>query len=110
MELQYIKALEGTVGGFNYDNCLRNKALIESKSENKSSLQYTKTGTTICGVVFKVSYLLIIKLGYRMEYASQQIPDLLEELQSVTRTASRFIIWRQISTLAELVLPPIAIT
>jgi hypothetical protein len=58
MELQYIKALEGQVGGFNYDNCLRNKALIESKADNKSSLQYTKTGTTICGVVFKVSYPL----------------------------------------------------
>ena len=53
MELQYIKALETQVGGFNYDNCLRNKALIESKQDNKSSLQYTKTGTTICGVVFK---------------------------------------------------------
>ena len=78
MELQYIKALEGQVGGFNYDNCLRNKALIESKIDNKSSLQYTKTGTTICGVVFKVSKPTFqIKLGYRMESALLPIPDRL---------------------------------
>lgn len=81
MELQYIKALESTVGGFNYDNCLRNRALIESKTDNKSSLSYTKTGTTICGVVFKVSTPFSKnKLGYRMEFASQLIPDLLEEI------------------------------
>jgi len=40
-------------GGFNYDNCLRNKALTESKATNAQ--KFMKTGTTICGVVFKVS-------------------------------------------------------
>lgn len=41
------------VGGFNYDNCLRNKALTEAKPGNQQ--KYTKTGTTICGLVIKVS-------------------------------------------------------
>ena len=76
MELQYIKALEGQVGGFNYDNCLRNRALIESKTENKTSLQYTKTGTTICGVVFKVSTTLFkinLVIGWSMHCCRYQI-------------------------------------
>ena len=111
MELQYIKALEGQVGGFNYDNCLRNKALIESKTENKTSLQYTKTGTTICGVVFKVSINNFQnKLGYRMEYALLPIPGLQVVPLSETKIASKFIILPQISILAELVLLLIAIT
>lgn len=42
------------LGGFNYDNCLRNTALqAQTKVAHKQS--YTKTGTTICGVVFNVS-------------------------------------------------------
>lgn len=32
MELSYMESLP--VGGFNYDNCLRNKALAESKVGN----------------------------------------------------------------------------
>ena len=56
MELNYLKTLEKESGGFNYDNSIRNDALIASKPENQKSLQYTKTGTTICGVVFKVSF------------------------------------------------------
>jgi hypothetical protein len=56
MELNYLKTLQKESGGFNYDNSIRNTAMIASKPlENKSSLSYTKTGTTICGVVFKVS-------------------------------------------------------
>jgi hypothetical protein len=51
MDLSYMKSLP--TGGFNYDNCLRNKALAESKAGNK--VKTMKTGTTICGVVFKVS-------------------------------------------------------
>ena len=42
------------LGGFNYDNCFRNKALEANLGEGKQ-LSYTKTGTTICGIVFKVS-------------------------------------------------------
>lgn len=55
MELNYLKAIQKESGGFNYDNSIRNEALISSKPENQKSLSYTKTGTTICGVVFKVS-------------------------------------------------------
>ena len=42
------------LGGFNYDNCLRNKAL-EANLKPEKQLKFTKTGTTICGVVFAVS-------------------------------------------------------
>jgi hypothetical protein len=60
MELPYLKTLEKESGGFNYDNSIRNHALIASRPGNISSLSYTKTGTTICGVVFKVSALFSI--------------------------------------------------
>jgi len=39
------------LGGFNYDNCLRNKAL-EANLKPDKKLKFTKTGTTICGCVF----------------------------------------------------------
>ena len=42
-------------GGFNYDNCLRNKALLEKG--NFKVPGNMKTGTTICGVIFKVQDL-----------------------------------------------------
>lgn len=51
MELAYMKSLP--LGGFNYDNCLRNKALEQSKQGNQ--VKTMKTGTTICGVIFNVS-------------------------------------------------------
>ena len=51
MELKYIDALPKT--GFNYDNCLRNKALLATNPNKAHQLSYTKTGTTICGVIFK---------------------------------------------------------
>ena len=51
MELGYMEALP--LGGFNYDNCLRNNALAQAKPDSK--IKYTKTGTTICGMIFKVS-------------------------------------------------------
>lgn len=57
MELGYLDAMPK--GGFNYDNCLRNKALLEAATDPKNSkLQYTKTGTTICGCVFKDGVVL----------------------------------------------------
>ena len=52
MELNYVNTLP--LGGFNYDNCLRNKALEANPSKDKK-LSYTKTGTTICGIIFDVS-------------------------------------------------------
>ena len=51
-ELNYLDQVP--LGGFNYDNCLRNTALeTQTNMAHKSS--YTKTGTTICGVIFQVS-------------------------------------------------------
>ena len=52
MELNYINSLP--LGGFNYDNCLRNKALEANLGADKK-LSFTKTGTTICGIIFDVS-------------------------------------------------------
>jgi len=52
MNTEYMNSLP--VGGFNYDNCIRNKALQETAAGG-GKLSYMKTGTTICGVVFKVS-------------------------------------------------------
>ena len=45
-------------GGFNYDNCIRNKALMESNPAATGKMTYTKTGTTICGCVFKDGVVL----------------------------------------------------
>ena len=53
------------VGGFNYDNCLRNHALENAKPGEMAKDKFMKTGTTICGVVFKVRRILnILILNY----------------------------------------------
>ena len=52
VELNYLQAVP--LGGFNYDNCIRNTAL-EAHAKNNIKHSFTKTGTTICGVVFNVS-------------------------------------------------------
>jgi invasion protein IalB len=52
MELSYLSTLPQ--GGFNFDNCIRNKALAES-SAMSTPVKTMKTGTTICGIIFKVS-------------------------------------------------------
>lgn len=52
MELNYLGTLPQ--GGFNFDMCIRNKALAES-SAMSTPVKTMKTGTTICGVIFKVS-------------------------------------------------------
>ena len=52
MELDYLKTLP--LGGFNYDNSIRNRALTESGIAQAPKTM--KTGTTICGVLFKVSH------------------------------------------------------
>ena len=52
MELNYINALPQ--GGFNYDNCIRNTALMAQTKLGQKSMSHMKTGTTICGVIFNV--------------------------------------------------------
>ena len=59
VELNYLEQVP--LGGFNYDNCLRNTAL-ESQTNMKHKTSYTKTGTTICGVIFNVSMLTVAKI------------------------------------------------
>ena len=51
MELNYLSSLPQ--GGFNFDMAIRNKALAESGSMSQP-VKTMKTGTTICGVIFKV--------------------------------------------------------
>ena len=42
--------------GFNYDNCLRNKALLANIGMGlNTNISNMKTGTTICGLIYKVS-------------------------------------------------------
>ena len=54
MDLPYITQLtEGR--GFNYDNCLRNTALLEHAGVQQTHM---KTGTTICGAIFKDGIVL----------------------------------------------------
>jgi hypothetical protein len=50
MELDYLKTLP--IGGFNYDNCIRNNAMEVSGVVKPT--KNMKTGTTICGAIFKV--------------------------------------------------------
>ena len=44
------------------NNCIRNKALTESGASAlaASSLSFKKTGTTICGAIFNVSFFIKI--------------------------------------------------
>ena len=56
MDLSYTNSIPQ--GGFNYDNCIRNKALLEALPNKTEGLKFTKTGTTICGVVFNVRNIL----------------------------------------------------
>lgn len=58
MELSYLDALPK--GGFNYDNCLRNKAIEQNTAgAGTTGQKHMKTGTTICGIVFKVGFKII---------------------------------------------------
>ena len=50
MELNYLQHLP--LGGFNFDNCIRNKALASQGLA--TPIKTVKTGTTICGVIWKV--------------------------------------------------------
>ena len=82
MELNYVNTLP--LGGFNYDNCLRNKAL-EANLGKEKKLSYTKTGTTICGIIFNVS--------------SQSMPD-------KCRNIDEFVVSRKESLLQLTPVPP----
>lgn len=52
MELSYLKALPE--GGFNFDNCIRNTAMA-ANSQMSQPIKTMKTGTTICGIIYKVT-------------------------------------------------------
>ena len=52
MELDYLKTLPE--GGFNFDMCIRNTAMA-CNSQMSTPVRTMKTGTTICGVIFKVN-------------------------------------------------------
>ena len=54
-QVSYIETLP--LGGFNYDNCIRNKALLANAAQKGGAgqLMHAKTGTTICGIIFAVS-------------------------------------------------------
>jgi len=54
MELSYLETLP--LGGFNYDNCIRNNALIHNGVVVEPKTM--KTGTTICGIIFKDGVVL----------------------------------------------------
>lgn len=53
-QVSYVDSM--ALGGFNYDNCIRNKAMLANVKDKGASgqLRLAKTGTTICGIVFKV--------------------------------------------------------
>ena len=62
MELGYLNTLPS--GGFNFDNCIRNKALTECGSIGNTPVKTMKTGTTICGIIFKVrDWVLYVSHG-----------------------------------------------
>lgn len=48
--MNYLNALP--LGGFNYDNCIRNKAM--EANGGRLPEKAMKTGTTICAVIYKV--------------------------------------------------------
>ena len=54
VELNYLDQVP--LGGFNYENCIRNTALA-AQTNMANKMSFTKTGTTICGAVFAVSSL-----------------------------------------------------
>ena len=72
MELSYLSTLPQ--GGFNFDMCIRNKALAES-SAMSTPVKTMKTGTTICGIIFKVRNLEC--LGVSRSQSSRDYPFLL---------------------------------
>jgi hypothetical protein len=111
MDLDYMHALPAQ-GGFNYDNCLRNKALTANKGMGlQTNIATIKTGTTICGVIFKVSGcpshspVALTKI-FRTELLSLLTQEPPAALWLATRTARRFTTLRQtFSAVAQVLLP-----
>ncbi|KAL4495180.1 hypothetical protein ABPG72_007287 [Tetrahymena utriculariae] len=54
--MSYLDAIKENQGGFNFDLCLRNKEL--ASKQVVSSPHFTKTGTTIAGLVYKDGIVL----------------------------------------------------
>ena len=108
MELSYMKTLPD-VGGFDYSNCLRNKALLNNSGMGlQTNVKTMKTGTTICGLVYKVSIWELTK--NRMEWLSLLILAPLAEALSETRTVRRSTTWRPTFSAAARALLRIATT
>ena len=77
MEFKYMDALQ--MGGFNYDNCLRNKAML-AQSKTGTQVKTMKTGTTICGIIFKVSlipFFHLSQLSSSERWALSHLPPIL---------------------------------
>jgi len=112
-ELNYLNSVP--LGGFNYDNCIRNKAL-ETSTNTTHKTSYTKTGTTICGVIFNVSvhaaadWLISQICFFRAELHSLLTPEPLPAPSWLTRTAPSSTTWPPTFTLLVLAQLPTAIT
>ena len=102
------------LGGFNYDNCIRNKALLANAKTKGAAgqLKTAKTGTTICGIIFAVSTsypsckISLNNCGMfcfcRMASLWLLILELLEAALSETKTVRKSITLLQISDAVEL--------
>jgi hypothetical protein len=97
MELKYMQEMQE--GGFDFSNCLRNRAL-EHGSQVTVPARATKTGTTIVGLKFKVRLRKLIP-AFRTEFAWLPTPEPLAALWLETRTARRSTSWLPTSTFAE---------
>jgi len=112
-ELNYLNSVP--LGGFNYDNCIRNKAL-ETATNTTHKTSYTKTGTTICGVIFQVSihatedWPISQICFFRAELQSLPTPEPLLAPSWLTRTAPSSTTWPPTFTPPVLAQPLTAIT
>jgi hypothetical protein len=112
-ELNYLNSVP--LGGFNYDNCIRNTAL-ETATNTTHKTSYTKTGTTICGLIFNVSvhatedWPISQICFFRAELYSLPTPEPLLAQLWLTRTALSSTTWPPTFTPLVLAQPPTAIT
>jgi hypothetical protein len=82
--IDYVENLQ--LGGFNYENCIRNHAIASNLKAGKQQFKQASTGTTICGVIFKVRICINQK---RMEFAWLLTRELLADPLWEIRTARR---------------------
>ena len=115
MELNYLNQVP--LGGFSYDNCVRNTAL-QAQTKMAPQMKFSKTGTTICGCIFDVSlrnseyrestgvahflpafftaeliFYMYAVAYYRAEWHSLLIPEPLQVRSLLTRTARSSTFW-----------------